>query len=133
MADYVHRIGRAARAGKAGHSVLFLLPSETQYLEALKIRGLNDTIPLSLTSTLHKAFSLSETISQQLKTNKINSKKSHDADVFASAVQLRAEELVSPKDKTFDNIQNNLALKHTLAESARSAFTSFVRAYPTKE
>merc|ERR1712003_12781 len=40
MADYVHRVGRAARAGKPGHSLIFLLPSETQYLEALKIRGL---------------------------------------------------------------------------------------------
>ena len=26
--DYVHRAGRSARAGAAGHALLFLLPSE---------------------------------------------------------------------------------------------------------
>ncbi|XP_033758028.1 probable ATP-dependent RNA helicase DDX31 [Pecten maximus] len=33
--DYVHRIGRTARAGKMGHSLLFLMPSEVEYVPHL--------------------------------------------------------------------------------------------------
>ncbi|RCH78945.1 ATP-dependent RNA helicase, partial [Rhizopus stolonifer] len=34
--DYIHRVGRTARAGGKGKSLLFLLPSETGYLKLLK-------------------------------------------------------------------------------------------------
>lgn len=34
--DHLHRIGRTARAGKSGSSILFLLPSESEYLEIVK-------------------------------------------------------------------------------------------------
>ncbi|KAM0749046.1 DEAD-domain-containing protein [Meredithblackwellia eburnea MCA 4105] len=34
--DYIHRVGRTARAGKAGRSLLFLLPSELGFLRFLK-------------------------------------------------------------------------------------------------
>ncbi|XP_060065785.1 probable ATP-dependent RNA helicase DDX31 isoform X2 [Ylistrum balloti] len=33
--DYIHRIGRTARAGKQGHSLLFLMPSEVEYVPRL--------------------------------------------------------------------------------------------------
>ncbi|OWF51219.1 probable ATP-dependent RNA helicase DDX31 [Mizuhopecten yessoensis] len=33
--DYVHRIGRTARAGNLGHSLLFLMPSEVEYVPRL--------------------------------------------------------------------------------------------------
>jgi superfamily II DNA/RNA helicase len=33
--DYVHRVGRTARAGAKGDSILFLLPFETEYLESV--------------------------------------------------------------------------------------------------
>lgn len=35
--DYIHRVGRTARAGKSGKSLLFLLPSELGFLRLLKI------------------------------------------------------------------------------------------------
>ena len=35
--DYIHRVGRTARAGKSGRSLLFLLPSELGFLRFLKI------------------------------------------------------------------------------------------------
>lgn len=41
IADYVHRVGRTARAGRKGKAVLFLGPSETNFitiLESKKIR-----------------------------------------------------------------------------------------------
>ena len=40
-ADFVHRVGRTARAGRSGRAVLFLTPSEVQfvrYLENKRIR-----------------------------------------------------------------------------------------------
>ena len=37
-ASYVHRSGRAARAGRDGSSVLLLLPSERPLLDALRLR-----------------------------------------------------------------------------------------------
>jgi ATP-dependent RNA helicase DDX18/HAS1 len=33
--DYIHRVGRTARAGKSGKSLLFLLPSEQGFLQFL--------------------------------------------------------------------------------------------------
>jgi superfamily II DNA/RNA helicase len=38
--EYVHRIGRTARAGVEGTSIIFLLPSEQGYLDELKKHGL---------------------------------------------------------------------------------------------
>jgi hypothetical protein len=38
--EYVHRIGRTARIGRAGAALLFVLPSETGFLELLRGRGL---------------------------------------------------------------------------------------------
>lgn len=34
--DYIHRIGRTARLGKAGSAFLFLLPNEIEYINSLK-------------------------------------------------------------------------------------------------
>lgn len=50
-ADYVHRVGRTARKGERGHSLLFLLPREAAYLSVLEARGLRPK-PLSLEGVL---------------------------------------------------------------------------------
>jgi ATP-dependent RNA helicase DDX31/DBP7 len=42
--DYVHRVGRTARLGKAGEASLFLLPSEMEYLDILKAQDLHASI-----------------------------------------------------------------------------------------
>ncbi len=51
----MHRAGRLAQAGQAGHALLFLLPSERQYVEVLELRSLRDISLLSLSSTLSAA------------------------------------------------------------------------------
>lgn len=41
ISDYVHRVGRTARAGRTGRALMFLSPNETEFirmLEAKKIR-----------------------------------------------------------------------------------------------
>ena len=40
MENYLHRIGRTARYKSNGKSLLFLLPSETKFLEKIKDRKL---------------------------------------------------------------------------------------------
>ncbi|KAG2185890.1 hypothetical protein INT43_002328 [Umbelopsis isabellina] len=44
LKDYVHRVGRTARLGKAGEASLFLLPSEMDYLDILKAQDLHASI-----------------------------------------------------------------------------------------
>jgi len=38
--DYIHRAGRTARIGRSGESVLFLMPSEGDYIGTLRQKGL---------------------------------------------------------------------------------------------
>ena len=53
--DYIHRIGRTARAGRKGEGILFLLPSEKEYLAALSSHGAQiERIPYE--DILQKAF-----------------------------------------------------------------------------
>lgn len=50
--EYLHRIGRAARLGSAGNSLLFLLPSEKGYLDVLATHGAQPK-ELDLAKTFH--------------------------------------------------------------------------------
>lgn len=36
ISDYVHRVGRTARAGNSGRAILFLSPNEVQYVRELE-------------------------------------------------------------------------------------------------
>ena len=38
--DYVHRVGRTARVGSNGRSVLFLLPTEADYIKCLNEKNI---------------------------------------------------------------------------------------------
>jgi superfamily II DNA/RNA helicase len=46
----VHRVGRTARAGMKGHSLIFLLPSEMLYLNILAKHGNLKPTPLNMDS-----------------------------------------------------------------------------------
>ena len=58
VSDYAHRAGRTARAGQAGHSLLFLLPSESGFLRVLETQGMAKPTALSLHATLQHAAKL---------------------------------------------------------------------------
>ncbi len=61
----MHRAGRLAQAGQAGHALLFLLPLERQYVEVLELRSLRDISPLSLSLTLSSSVALCRGLTQE--------------------------------------------------------------------
>jgi len=145
--DYVHRAGRSARAGQAGHALLFLLPSERQYIEVLQLRGLTDISALSLSATLSAAAGSCPGITQEGEAKaRGNTFSDGRGEAFTSAVQIRLEETIQQDDVDYkasidkkfkgDPKQRRKAKKQAvgpLLEGARKAFSAFVRAYPAKE
>jgi len=112
ISDYVHRVGRAARGGKAGHSLLFLLPSERKYLEVLETKGITKLTPLSLSSILNQAAGTCKELTQEgarqqgeggSNSNKNSkqsgfSRNSRSGEHFAAEVQRRMEDCVVKDD-----------------------------------
>ena len=145
--DYVHRAGRSARAGQAGHALLFLLPSERQYVEVLELRGLKEISALSLSSTLTTAAELCKGISQEGDAKALgNTFSDGRGEAFTMAIQNRLEQCVLQDDVNYkksiekkykgDPKQRRKLKKGAvgpLLEGARMAFSAFVRAYPAKE
>jgi len=145
--DYVHRAGRSARAGQAGHALLFLLPSERQYVEVLELRGMKEITSLSLSSTLTSAAELCRGISQEGEAKASgNTFSDGRGEAFTFAIQNRLEECVIQNDTEYkasidkkfkgDPKQRRKQKKEAvgpLLEGARNAFSAFVRAYPAKE
>jgi ATP-dependent RNA helicase DDX31/DBP7 len=152
--DYVHRAGRSARAGQAGHAILFLLPSEKQYIEVLELRGLREISPLSLSSTLSAAATLCAGVTREGESGGSsggnNGFSDGGAEAFTFAVQNRLEECVLQDDVSYrasiekmskggdpklrrKQRRRDGAVVGPLLEGARRAFLAFLRAYPAKE
>lgn len=109
-AEYVHRVGRTARAGAGGHAVLVLQPHETCYVDALSAAGVGPLQPLVLESLLDGLLPRGV----QGRVIKGRTLESHEG---AFRLQARVMEAVS----------GDPALKAL----ATDAFRSFVRAYAT--
>ncbi|CAN0106472.1 unnamed protein product, partial [Ectocarpus sp. 12 AP-2014] len=103
-ADYVHRVGRTARKGERGHSLLFLLPREVAYLGVLEARGLRPK-PLSLEGVLCAADA--------------GKRDARRADEQLAYELQQGLQLLVAGDKP-------------LLDRARSAFQSHVRAYAAR-
>ena len=138
--------GRSARAGQSGHSLLFLLPSERQYVEVLQLRGLDDITALSLSATLTSAAGLCTALTQEGETKSSgNTFSDGKGEAFTAAIQNRLEQCVIQDDadykasieKKVKDAKQRRKLKKDAAGplllGARRAFSAFVRAYPAKE
>ncbi|KAE9342944.1 putative ATP-dependent RNA helicase [Phytophthora fragariae] len=106
--DYVHRVGRTARSGNQGSSLLFLMPSESEYLDYLSKQGLQ-----------LNALSHEKTVARVGK---------HGGFLTTSRKKLLHE--IVQGDLQFLYEQTLLADKE-LFELACQAFHSFVRSYAT--
>lgn len=107
--EYVHRIGRTARMGNKGTGIIFLRPSEEEYLETLKsynITGKNGIIKLSYTS-----------IWEGLISNNNNSGKIDDISGFFYSIINKIIAL-DPNDS-----------HNELLNKARRAYIAYVRSY----
>lgn len=109
ISDYVHRVGRVARAGKAGNSLLFLLPSERKYIEVLQAKGINSLTPLSLSGILNQAAGICTDLTQEgsqqqgegrsgPSKNAKHSRNSRSGEHFSAEVQRRMEDCVVKDD-----------------------------------
>ncbi|CAG5133803.1 unnamed protein product [Candidula unifasciata] len=113
--DYVHRVGRTARAGTEGQALLFLMPSEVGFIEELnkhKISLSQMQLSTILKPLLANISSLPP--AEHVNTNREMPRTEEEA---ATYLQDRAEECVL-KDKEMHGL-------------AGRGFQSFVRAYAT--
>ncbi|XP_057537144.1 DEAD-box ATP-dependent RNA helicase 17 isoform X2 [Amaranthus tricolor] len=105
--EYVHRVGRTARLGQKGDSLLFLQPIETDYLQDLKKHG------VSLTEyPLQKVLDSFPLYGQKHLAKKFISVEMHP---WLVALQKALEAFISAEAK--------------LNKMAKAAFVSWVRAY----
>lgn len=110
-AEYVHRVGRTARAGSGGHAVLVLQPHEAAYLQALSAAGVGPLKPLELEALLDGLLPKGRGPRGAVKGRTL---ESHEG---AFRLQARVMEAVGGDA--------------ALASLAGDAFRSFVRAYAT--
>ena len=106
--DYVHRIGRTARRGQAGRSMLFLSPNEQPFLSALQLHHL-DISQISLEATLMRAFG----------ENK-------------EQVYSRNEKIENHILRLQLHLEREVTSSSTLKGLALNAFQSFLRAYSSR-
>lgn len=125
--------------------MLFLLPSERQYVEVLQLRGLKEITALSLSATLASAAELCPSLSQEGDRSSGKAFSDGKGEAFTLAIQNRLEQCVIDNDtdykasiekKVKDAKQRRKMKKDAagpLLVGARKAFSAFVRAYPAKE
>ena len=104
--DYVHRVGRTARRGRKGSSMLFLLPTEASYVSLLSSHGL-----------LPQSQPLQSLLLAAAKQIPGASKFKNVDEMTSVIIQRRVEGVVSGN--------------RPLLDAARQAFRSFIRAYAT--
>ena len=106
VADYVHRVGRTARIGAKGSSVIFLLPSEAEFvkmLESSKIPLAEMTLELVLGKLLRSGITGNQ------------GRKPNSMEEAATNLQMRIESAVMRDEE--------------LHKMASQAYVSFVRSY----
>lgn len=107
--DYIHRVGRTARAGGKGKSLLFLLPSETGFLKFLK----EAKVPLN---------------EYQFPNNKITNVQSQ---VNINYILLLLLQICISNIFFLKQLEKLIEKNFYLNQSARDAFRSYLQAYAT--
>ncbi|XP_051532078.1 probable ATP-dependent RNA helicase DDX31 [Myxocyprinus asiaticus] len=116
-AEYVHRVGRTARIGAQGSSLLFLTPSETAFVDVLA----SHNISLS-------EMKMSDILSTLMQDERFKGRGKWDSKRSATAFEQEVRERATILQTDFENYvhANNESL-----QTAKSALQSFLRAYTT--
>ncbi|XP_069379277.1 ATP-dependent DNA helicase DDX31 [Paralichthys olivaceus] len=116
-AEYVHRVGRTARIGGQGSSLLFLTPAETAFISELT----NHNISLS-------EMKLLDILSSLMMDDAYKGRGKYHSKTSSRALEQEIRERATVLQTHFENFV------HADAESlqnAKKAFQSFLRAYTT--
>merc|ERR1719195_528097 len=106
VSDYVHRVGRTARIGARGSSVIFLLPSEAEFVKMLE----GSKIPLA-------EMTLELVLSKLLRSGITGSQGRRPASVEEAATNLQMR------------MESAVVKSPELHQAACQAYVSFVRSY----
>lgn len=122
--DYVHRAGRTARQEERGKSILFLMPSERDYLTALEKKALS--------VNQMKWWPLAELFLKNVKLNvKKTSLEAEDDEEEHDQVADVSLELRRRNFAWLDQCQTSVKQLSDLFAAAKLAYLSFIRAYAT--
>lgn len=129
MADYLHRAGRTARQSDVGQSYLFLLPSEREYVEMLRAKG------MAIGSASW------DSMVQWLRTTKLPTQepKKHTKKADQKPADQPADEDDGLQDDSLrrkfsawqSTLQDAITGSQTLGPLARASYLASVRAYAT--
>ncbi|CAB9499959.1 dependent rRNA helicase [Seminavis robusta] len=116
-AFFVHRVGRAARAGRKGSSLIFLTRKEEAYVDLLKMRK----VPLSPLPTTEVCCPPIEELPDE--DSQQHDKKPKDGVIRSAADPDMEIENVLPK------VREIVLKDRDMLEKGTKAFTSYIRAY----
>ncbi|CAF0940816.1 unnamed protein product [Rotaria sordida] len=110
--DYIHRIGRTARLGSIGRSLIFLLPNEAEYVTTLQEKYKMSLKSITPDDILETLLSSCDKLKQHFETRTVVPKT---AEQCASSLHHHFEEYVNGSEERI--------------EQARQAYLSFIRYY----
>ncbi|XP_048098805.1 probable ATP-dependent RNA helicase DDX31, partial [Alosa alosa] len=116
-AEYVHRVGRTARIGAEGSSLLFLTPAEVAYVDVLA----NHNISLA-------EMKLEEILSVLMRDERFRGRGRWDHKKGQAAVDQEMRERATVFQTVFENVVH---ASEESVQTAKRALQSFVRAYTT--
>jgi len=122
--EYVHRVGRTARMGQRGESIMLLLPSELDYVKLLRSKG----VSINRTNA--------EQVLRSLPIHELGRAEGKEAAIIAKKKVKRADGGMKFHQDVHDAssylmtlMTNDVEQDEELKKLAEAAFRSYVRAY----
>lgn len=133
-AFFIHRAGRAARAGRKGSNLVFLTPKEESYVDLLRMRK----VPLSPLPSTEVCAPPEDTEEKEKEKSKEQQKKKSKGNDVVIATEGEPPKTRIIKSASDPNLQmpdmlpklRDIVLKdRDMLEKGTKAFTSYIRAY----